>query len=228
MTVSYTSLVSPPGILNVLLTNPLWVVNSRLKMCGVKKDVSKYRGILDGLIKIAVQVRTVTSEGSDCSSLHLISGGCRSSVEWDQGLPPVGDQPGYQVHILRVVEETLHDPLRPVAIRGLGLRTGLSGHCYSHGSHLSSPDGSGQTTRLPLRCYLLICYTLFPGTSKTRQPLRGNRRDRVGDCLSERSAGTVPRPPVQAAPVHDSGRLHVHELREHLPPRQHSDGITGD
>ena len=58
MTVSYTSLLSPPGILNVLLTNPLWVVNSRLKMCGVKKDASKYRGILDGLIKIAVQVMT--------------------------------------------------------------------------------------------------------------------------------------------------------------------------
>ena len=94
-------------------------------------------------------------EGSDCSSLYLISGGCRSSVEWNQGLPPVGDQPGYQVHILRVVEKTLHGPLRPAAIRGLGLHTGLSRYCYSHGSHLSSPDGSGQTPTLPRKCYLL-------------------------------------------------------------------------
>ena len=59
MTVSFREITHryfPPGILNVLLTNPLWVVNSRLKMSGVKKDVTEqYRGLLDGLVKIAVQ-----------------------------------------------------------------------------------------------------------------------------------------------------------------------------
>ena len=42
-----------------MLTNPLWVVNSRLKMSGVKKDARCYRGLLDGLIKIAVEVMIV-------------------------------------------------------------------------------------------------------------------------------------------------------------------------
>ena len=128
-------------------------------------------------------------------------------MERNQGLPPVGDQPGHQVHILRVVEATLHGPLRLPPLTCLGLRSGLSGHGYSHRPHLSSTDGSG--------------------ASKTWQPFRGGHRDRIGDCLSEWSAGTVPRSPVQAAPVHDGGRLYVHELREHLPAGQHSDGITG-
>ena len=47
------------GILNVLATNPLWVVNSRLKMSGVNKDGSQYRGLVDGLIKIALQVSMI-------------------------------------------------------------------------------------------------------------------------------------------------------------------------
>ena len=49
-----------PGCINVLLTNPLWVVNSRLKMAGIAKDVPTYRGTLDGLIKIALQVTSLT------------------------------------------------------------------------------------------------------------------------------------------------------------------------
>ena len=57
VTVSVTFFLT--GILNVLLTNPLWVVNSRLKMSGVKKDARSYRGLLDGLIKIAVEVMIV-------------------------------------------------------------------------------------------------------------------------------------------------------------------------
>ena len=52
------------GVLNVLLTNPLWVVNSRLKMSGVKKEDTRYRGLLDGLIKIAVQVMIVRLRGT--------------------------------------------------------------------------------------------------------------------------------------------------------------------
>ena len=145
-------------------------------------------------------------------------------MERDQGLPPVGDQPGHQVHILRVAEETSHHPVRPSAIRSVSLHTGLYRHCCSHRPHLSSPDGSGQASP-PHQSHMTR--TLCPGTSKTWQPLRGDRRDRGGDRLSERSAGTVPRSSVQAAPISNSGRLHVHELREHLPAGQHFDGITG-
>ena len=47
------------GCINVLLTNPLWVVNSRLKMAGIKNEVQKYKGTLDGLIKIAMEVNTL-------------------------------------------------------------------------------------------------------------------------------------------------------------------------
>jgi len=45
------------GCMNVLLTNPLWVVNSKLKMSGVNKDKDKpkFRGIIDGLFKIAME-----------------------------------------------------------------------------------------------------------------------------------------------------------------------------
>ena len=42
-----------------MITNPLWVVNSRLKMSGLKRGGSQYRGLLDGLIKIAVEVMIV-------------------------------------------------------------------------------------------------------------------------------------------------------------------------
>ena len=45
-----------PGCINVLLTNPLWVVNSRMKMAGISKDAPSYRGTFDGLVKIALQV----------------------------------------------------------------------------------------------------------------------------------------------------------------------------
>jgi len=40
------------GSLNVLMTNPLWVVNSRMKMSGVHQSNPRYKGLLDGLIKI--------------------------------------------------------------------------------------------------------------------------------------------------------------------------------
>ena len=54
----YSSVTSCSGCINVLLTNPLWVVNSRLKMAGIKNDVQKYKGTLDGLIKIAMEVNS--------------------------------------------------------------------------------------------------------------------------------------------------------------------------
>lgn len=49
------------GIVNVLVTTPLWVVNTRLKLQGVKLESDKvrdrkrmhYRGILDAILKIA-------------------------------------------------------------------------------------------------------------------------------------------------------------------------------
>jgi len=61
------------GILNVLLTNPLWVVNSRLKMSGVTKGDSQYRGLLDGLIKIALQEGVGTLWNGTKASLLLVS-----------------------------------------------------------------------------------------------------------------------------------------------------------
>lgn len=49
------------GIINVLVTTPLWVVNTRLKLQGVKFETDKYRdakktqyrGIIDAILKIA-------------------------------------------------------------------------------------------------------------------------------------------------------------------------------
>ena len=35
------------------------MVNSRLKMAGIKNEVQKYKGTLDGLIKIAMEVNTL-------------------------------------------------------------------------------------------------------------------------------------------------------------------------
>lgn len=48
-------LASIAGVINVLTTTPLWVVNTRLKMSGIgqgKHEPPKYRGLLDGLCKI--------------------------------------------------------------------------------------------------------------------------------------------------------------------------------
>uniref|UniRef100_K1Q6U2 Peroxisomal membrane protein PMP34 n=1 Tax=Magallana gigas TaxID=29159 RepID=K1Q6U2_MAGGI len=51
------------GVINVVITNPLWVVNTRIKIQGLKCGTEKqktaptplYRGIIDGLCKIASQ-----------------------------------------------------------------------------------------------------------------------------------------------------------------------------
>jgi len=61
------------GCINVLLTNPLWVVNSRLKMAGIKNDVQKYKGTLDGLIKIAMEEGLGSLWNGTKASLMLVS-----------------------------------------------------------------------------------------------------------------------------------------------------------
>jgi len=61
------------GCINVILTNPLWVVNSRLKMAGIAKDVPTYRGTLDGLIKIALQEGVGSLWNGTKASLMLVS-----------------------------------------------------------------------------------------------------------------------------------------------------------
>jgi len=61
------------GCINVLLTNPLWVVNSRLKMAGLSKDAQKYRGLFDGLIKIALQEGVGSLWNGTKASLMLVS-----------------------------------------------------------------------------------------------------------------------------------------------------------
>ncbi|XP_023329235.1 peroxisomal membrane protein PMP34 isoform X2 [Eurytemora carolleeae] len=41
------------GSLNVLTTNPLWVVSTRLKMAGINEDNPRYKGLLDGIRQIS-------------------------------------------------------------------------------------------------------------------------------------------------------------------------------
>ncbi|KAK9502691.1 hypothetical protein O3M35_011408 [Rhynocoris fuscipes] len=45
-------LASIAGVINVLLTTPLWMVNTRIKMSGVT-DTARYDGILDGIMKVS-------------------------------------------------------------------------------------------------------------------------------------------------------------------------------
>lgn len=65
------------GAVNVLLTNPLWVVNSRLKMQNVNEDdqmtSNKYRGLIDGLIKIYSREGLSALWNGTAASLILIS-----------------------------------------------------------------------------------------------------------------------------------------------------------
>ena len=64
--------------MNVLLTNPLWVVNSKLKMYGVNKDKDKpkFRGIIDGLFKIAME------EGRNQLDIFPL----KSYIFWQEGV----------------------------------------------------------------------------------------------------------------------------------------------
>ncbi|KAI1291891.1 Peroxisomal membrane protein PMP34 [Halotydeus destructor] len=69
------------GAINVLLTTPVWVVNSRLKMQGAKlkqgdesiRKYPKYKGILDGLIRITEQEGLPTLWAGTMASLLLVS-----------------------------------------------------------------------------------------------------------------------------------------------------------
>uniref|UniRef100_A0A1B6BWN5 Peroxisomal membrane protein PMP34 n=1 Tax=Clastoptera arizonana TaxID=38151 RepID=A0A1B6BWN5_9HEMI len=46
-------LASIAGIINVITTTPLWVVNTRLKMAGINKQRQSYKGLIDGLRTIS-------------------------------------------------------------------------------------------------------------------------------------------------------------------------------
>jgi len=61
------------GCVNVILTNPLWVVNSRLKMAGISNQTPKYKGTFDGLIKIALQEGVASLWNGTKASLMLVS-----------------------------------------------------------------------------------------------------------------------------------------------------------
>lgn len=69
------------GVVNVLVTTPLWVVNTRLKLQGAKfetekyreKKMPKYKGILDGLQQIAKMEGIGTLWNGTFPSLFLAS-----------------------------------------------------------------------------------------------------------------------------------------------------------
>ncbi|KAL0270586.1 UNVERIFIED_CONTAM: hypothetical protein PYX00_007944 [Menopon gallinae] len=62
------------GIVNVLTTTPLWVVNTRMKMEGVKKNINrKYKSLLDGLIKIKKEEGLSALWNGTVPSLLLVS-----------------------------------------------------------------------------------------------------------------------------------------------------------
>jgi len=61
------------GSINVLLTNPLWVVNQRLKMAGLDPSAPRYRGLLDGVAKVWVQEGLASLWNGTRASLLLVS-----------------------------------------------------------------------------------------------------------------------------------------------------------
>lgn len=73
-------LASVAGVINVLTTTPLWVVNTRLKMKGVgtghgqpKNVGDQYNGLFDGLIKMARQEGVRSLWNGTLPSLLLVS-----------------------------------------------------------------------------------------------------------------------------------------------------------
>ena len=61
----------------MLLTNPIWVVNSRLKMQNVNKNeqlnCDRYKGLIDGLIKIYCREGLSALWNGTVASLILVS-----------------------------------------------------------------------------------------------------------------------------------------------------------
>lgn len=61
------------GCINVLLTNPLWVVNSRQKMAGLDPTAPRYQGLLDGLARICGEEGLGALWNGTRASLLLVS-----------------------------------------------------------------------------------------------------------------------------------------------------------
>ena len=65
------------GVVNVYLTTPMWVVNTRMKMQGVRrkgvKQYPKYSGILNGLLRISRDEGIATLWAGTLPSLVLVS-----------------------------------------------------------------------------------------------------------------------------------------------------------
>ena len=61
------------GCVNVLLTNPLWVVNQRMRMSGLQGGGPRYKGTLDGLIKIAIEEGICSLWNGTKASLMLVT-----------------------------------------------------------------------------------------------------------------------------------------------------------
>lgn len=67
-------LATVAGITNVLMTTPLWVVNTRLKMSGLKNhEKVNYKGLIDGLKKIRQQEGILALWNGTIPSLILVS-----------------------------------------------------------------------------------------------------------------------------------------------------------
>ena len=153
MTVSFRQITHryfPPGILNVLLTNPLWVVNSRLKMSGVKKDVTEqYRGLLDGLVKIAVQEGVGALWNGTKASLLLVTNPAIKFTFYEllkrhhttlSGRPPSGVSAFILGCIATAVATVLTYPLQMVQVRHRHLTNLIRQELYvqaqaRHGNH---------------------------------------------------------------------------------------------
>uniref|UniRef100_H2S005 Solute carrier family 25 member 17 n=1 Tax=Takifugu rubripes TaxID=31033 RepID=H2S005_TAKRU len=71
-------LFDPPGVVSVLLTSPLWVVNTRLKVQGLRcysKDVlpTRYSGFMDAIVQITSQEGVAALWSGTFTSLLLVS-----------------------------------------------------------------------------------------------------------------------------------------------------------
>ncbi|XP_073968697.1 peroxisomal Membrane Protein 34 isoform X1 [Rhodnius prolixus] len=65
-------LASVAGAINVLLTTPLWMVNTRIKMSGIT-DVRRYNGLVDGLVKVSSTEGVPALWAGTVPSLILVS-----------------------------------------------------------------------------------------------------------------------------------------------------------